>query len=247
VDSIGGIASIPAYQAIDGLDRPSQYASRYADEILYTDHWIGVLLRAIDEHASIRDAIVAVTADHGESLGESNRYFVHSFASTPQLAHVPLILRAPGVAPGRRSGLASHVDLVPTLLGLAGLPADPDAPGVDLGPYLREGRPLPERTVYCDLGPEVGAYRDDGFVRVLGTLAPWQRADGDEVTANEPSGLRFAWHGDGSWDLAPPADGDGALSAEIRRYVDDAVPMQRAAPRREEERLQLRALGYVVD
>jgi predicted AlkP superfamily pyrophosphatase or phosphodiesterase len=53
--------------------------------------------------------------------------------------HVPLILLAPGLAPGRDEAPADTVDLAPTLAALAGLPA-PAVDGVDLGPRLAAAR-----------------------------------------------------------------------------------------------------------
>ena len=57
----------------------------------------GRLLDGFDE-VSGPGAIVAVTADHGESLGEEGFYFSHGFGTAPNLAHVPFLLRAPGLA-----------------------------------------------------------------------------------------------------------------------------------------------------
>jgi len=160
-----GWFGIPAYQALPGLRRPSQYRSRYAGEIRYFDEWLGRLLAAAEGAAGGRELAVLLTADHGESLGEEDFYFSHGHATTPDLSHVPFLLRAPGVAPERRSELAHHVDILPTLLDLAGLPIPADARGIALGPALRGEVAFPDRTVYCDVGEEVGAYRRDLFLR----------------------------------------------------------------------------------
>ncbi len=53
--------------------------------------------------------------------------------------HVPLVILAPGIRPGRDETPADTVDLAPTLAALAGLPA-PDVDGVDLGPRLEVER-----------------------------------------------------------------------------------------------------------
>ena len=53
--------------------------------------------------------------------------------------HVPLVLRVPGLGPGRDEAPAATVDLAPTLAALTGLPA-PAADGSDLGPRLEGAR-----------------------------------------------------------------------------------------------------------
>ena len=74
--------------------------------------------------------------------------------TTPDLAHVPFVLRAPGVPVVRRSEPVSHLDVMPTLLEAAGIPAPEGLRGIALGPALRSGEPLPGRLVYCDMGFE---------------------------------------------------------------------------------------------
>ena len=95
---------------------------------------------------------MAFTADHGESFGEGGFYLTHGHATTPDQVRVPLLMRAPELAPGRRADPVHHVDLAPTLVELAGLEAFPEARGLVLGPYLRSGRPLPERLLFSDVG-----------------------------------------------------------------------------------------------
>jgi arylsulfatase A-like enzyme len=188
-----GPNGIPAYQAVPGEQRPSAYKRRYAQEIAYLDAELARLLAGL--RARGRPLVAAVTADHGESLGEGGFWFQHGHASTPDLGRIPLLLAAPGLAPGRRSELVHHVDLMPTLLELAGLPVPADARGIALGPYLRSGDPLPERTLFCDVGDDVSAYAGERFYRrrqppgegqrsFAGTFqwspgVPWQRVSDD--------------------------------------------------------------------
>ncbi len=224
-----GWGGIPAYQVIEGLDRLSQYRSRYADEVHYADHWIGELIAAVDAQA--RDAIVLLTSDHGEAFGENDRYLVHFYTSTPENAHVPLILRAPGLPPGRRPGIASHVDVMPTLLELAGLDAPPGLRGIALGPLVRGDRPLPDRTVYCDTGRELSAYERGGFLRVLGGGRGGPR----------PVVTRYEWSEDGAWTRSPqPA----RLSPSLREHLKKRPPTVTAPAMPSRLARQLRALGY---
>ena len=188
-----GPGGIPKYQALPGEARPSVYKQRYAQEVAYFDTELGRVLAAL--RARGRPLVALITADHGESMGEAGYWFQHGHASTPELGRIPLLLQAPSLAPGRRSELVHHVDLMPTLLELVGLPVPEGARGIALGPYLRSGEPLPERTLFCDVGDEVSAYAGDRFYRkrhprgaetrsFAGTFrwspgVPWQRVSDD--------------------------------------------------------------------
>jgi arylsulfatase A-like enzyme len=229
--------AIPAYQAIEGLSLPSEYRGRYADEIFYADESIGRLVAAFEGLG--RTAVVLLTADHGESLGEDGRFFMHGFATTPQLAHVPMVLVAPGLAPSRRRDLVHHVDVMPTLLDLAGIAVPDGSAGASLAALVREGREMPDRIVYCDIGSDVSAYRGAGMVRALGVIGAWS---GPDAPRTEPVWQSYAWRRDGSWSRVPEID---VPKADVRRYLATAVPIARTelSPERIEE---LRALGYVV-
>ncbi|MCE9636377.1 MAG: sulfatase-like hydrolase/transferase [Planctomycetes bacterium] len=98
-------------------------AQGYDGEVAYTDHQVGRLLDGLAA-AGLGGAVVAVVADHGESLGEHGEA-THGFLLHEATLHVPLILAdgVRGVAAGaRRSEPASTRDLAPTLLALAGAP-----------------------------------------------------------------------------------------------------------------------------
>jgi arylsulfatase A-like enzyme len=231
-----GLDGIPAYQAIVGLDLPSQYKGRYAGEIFHADASIGRLLEAVRSRRP--GTIVLLTSDHGESFGENSRYLVHGYTTTPDVAHVPFILEAPGIEPGRRREPVSHVDVMPTLLELAGVPIPEAAAGTALGPHLRaEREPLPERWVYCDIGRELSAYRSDHFVRLLGVEGPWQPG----AEASRPLWVRHDWSRS-TWKRSPGGDLDEAILG----YSENVVPMHLAELSQPSIEM-LRSLGYSAD
>jgi arylsulfatase A-like enzyme len=162
-------------------------------------------------------------------MGERQRWFVHFFGSTPENAHVPMILRAPGVPPERRREPVGHVDVLPTLLELAGIEPPAGHRGIALGPFLRGGRPLPERLLLCDTGREVSAYTGEGFVRVA-------LRDGEA-----PRGEAFAWGADGVWRAT---GSQVALPESLLDYVRSRAPTVEAPLLSPETRARLRALGY---
>lgn len=74
------------------------------------------------EGSQREEAIVVVTADHGELLGDHCLYGKRSWYDGA--SRMPLIIASPsGLPAGRQNGdLVSHLDVMPTLLDLAGLP-----------------------------------------------------------------------------------------------------------------------------
>lgn len=89
------------------------YIAGYDSAICYTDLYIGELLRHIKNNA-----IIILTADHGESLGEHNVYFNHGENIYNEQLHIPLIIKDKRCfKEGRVISMAiSIIDIVPTIL-----------------------------------------------------------------------------------------------------------------------------------
>ena len=239
---LAGLNGIPSYQELDGVRRPSIYETRYAEEIAYADHWIGELISRVDAIAPDADTIVVLTADHGESLGEEGRYFMHGTSTTPDQAHVPLIVRAPGLPEGRRSEIVHHVDVMPTLLELVGFETPADASGIALGPVLRGDLPLPDRLVYCDAGFGLSAYGPGGFVRARDIQTAWNSGEADHAAEKAPRWAEYRWTPGEPWQVV---DSIEEISKEtIRSYFRQAIPMVETKEFSEWRAKQLRALGY---
>jgi arylsulfatase A-like enzyme/Flp pilus assembly protein TadD len=96
---------------------PEPFAARYAKEpylgeVAAVDSFLAPLLGAT------RGALVVVTADHGESLGEHGE-LTHGLFAYEATLKVPLVLAGPGVQPGKDGRPARHVDIFPTVLQAA--------------------------------------------------------------------------------------------------------------------------------
>lgn len=105
----------------------------YDSEIGYVD----AHLRALFEMLPMDDdTLVIVTSDHGEEFGEHGR-FGHRNQLYAELVHVPLLVSWPARLPAHRAqGVASTVDLLPTLESIVGAELAPHQVGVDLAPML---------------------------------------------------------------------------------------------------------------
>ena len=118
------------------LEDTAKTRAKYDSEIAFTDHHLGRLLKALPKD----NAFLLFVADHGESLYEHD-YLGHGRRIYQTGLHIPLIIRGPGVKPGRTSTPARGIDIGPTLLAMAGLKPAQGMLGKDLlGGGVQAGR-----------------------------------------------------------------------------------------------------------
>ena len=124
----------------------------YCGEVTMVDRWVGHLLSKLDVLGVANTTYVVFTSDHGFYFGEHD-YFgkaewfhdpdatIAAGADLPawlpeswlltldwsplyqELTRVPLMIRGPGLEPGRRTALTTAPDIAPTILDLVGLEA----------------------------------------------------------------------------------------------------------------------------
>ncbi|MCA1726872.1 MAG: sulfatase-like hydrolase/transferase [Actinobacteria bacterium] len=90
----------------------------YAAELSYCDRVLARVLESLDQRGLLDDTVIAVTSDHGESLGEHHK-LSHVLSMHEPLLHVPLAVSGPGVPPGTHDGVMGLLSLAPMLRGLA--------------------------------------------------------------------------------------------------------------------------------
>ena len=113
----------------------SQISNRYVAEIAFADAQLRRLLDTLDRRGLAGRTIVVVLADHGESLGERGERD-HGIFLYDNVMQIPLLIRAPGVAATRVLPIARIIDVMPTILELAGQPAR-HSDGSSLSPLMR--------------------------------------------------------------------------------------------------------------
>ncbi len=111
----------------------SEYLRLYRAEVAFNDDSFGRLIDRLRASGELDETIVVFTADHGEEFWEHGR-FGHGYTLHDEVLRVPLVMRFPGIRePGRRvERVVGTVDVLPTILGLLGLPPIAAASGSSL-------------------------------------------------------------------------------------------------------------------
>lgn len=121
-------------------DRVAKAHATYQGEVTMVDAWVGHLLRKIESLGIAERTAIVFTSDHGFYFGEHGGYFGKmAYATSPdghlydhsergaiwthsplyeEVTALPLLMKIPGLQPGRHAGLTSAVDVMPTVLDL---------------------------------------------------------------------------------------------------------------------------------
>jgi arylsulfatase A-like enzyme len=124
---------------------------RYDNGVRAADAGVGMLVAGMESRGLLDSTLLVVTADHGESLRERPAcLFAHDPFLTEQTLRVPLIVRFPGAryAGTRVADLVRGIDVLPTMLDVAGVEAPPGLQGRSLVPLAR-GETLPPAVLFA--------------------------------------------------------------------------------------------------
>jgi arylsulfatase A-like enzyme len=106
--------------------------------VRYADDAVGTLLNKLDDLGVLDETAVLVSSDHGEAFGELGVYADHQ-AADQATAHIPAILRWPGLEPRVYRGLHYHLDVAATVTELAGLNPASHWDGISVATELEAG------------------------------------------------------------------------------------------------------------
>jgi arylsulfatase A-like enzyme len=240
----------------------------YAAEVANADFLLGRVLLALERRGVLARTLVVVTSDHGEELMDHGA-LDHVRTLYQEAVRIPLVLAGPGVPAGVRIGaLMESIDLLPTLLDLLAIPAQPATDGRSAAPLL--ACPRASSSLACAVqaaasrlggGERPSAFAATSFDRGLPAL----RREPHDFKAAVVSGARkletlgaeperesrlFDLSKDPR-ELRPlPVDGSGmsrslgeSLDAWLRRLPDDRYC--EGGPPSPELRRELEALGYL--
>jgi arylsulfatase A-like enzyme len=213
----------------------SRMAALYAKGVRDADAALGELLAGVRTHAP--DPLIAVVADHGESLdewltGRGYAYDHGEFLEEGEI-RIPLVIAGPGVTPGRSSAIASIRDSTHAAEA-AGI-GDPEA-------RPRVGHLLRARAARSGAPSGLGGRaRAGGLCPKRGPAPP--RAGGDGWEEHRDAGYRRSGLVARRAAAGAPGDGAAQIVADRCRFPHRALPSHRRIDPRRPARPRLRGPG----
>jgi len=220
-----------------------RFGDPYAEEIAFTDHCVGKVIDALKRQGLYNPALIVLTSDHGEMLGEHGEQG-HGYYIYDPVTWVPLIVKLPGRDTGRRvDRIAGLVDVAPTIASLSGLAMPETVTGEDLTPLL-EGKPAEptERFIYCESFLPQKTYNTNVLLGLIGRRWKYIRTTRPELydlQVDPGEQHNFAETERGRCRVM-----DDALEAMVRELVAASVGSD-AEALSDEARERLESLGYV--
>jgi arylsulfatase A-like enzyme len=161
----------------------------YYAAITFIDNEVGRLLDALAETGQAENTIVLLTSDHGDMLGSHGTNLKRK--PWQESIQVPGILRYPAAVESNQKTdlLASHVDVVPTLLGLARVETEVEMDGQDLSPHLFSA----EQGGQAEESAPESVYLQSYTATERNEHEPWRGVRTEQYT--------YAQHADRSWVL----------------------------------------------
>lgn len=167
----------------------------YYGMVTLLDAQIGRILDALDDAGLSDNTIVVFATDHGEYLGDHG--LMGKGFHYDSVLRTPMIVRGAGIQAGRRlDGVASAVDLAPTLLAYTGVDEPEGVQGTSMLPALTGEGSLPRSAVLTE--------NDDDFVPMRArtvTTRAWKLTwylnspDGELYDrGNDPTEQHNLWH-----------------------------------------------------
>ena len=125
-------------------DKARQWIAGYYAHCTALDDCFASLLKTIDEAGIADDTVVIFTSDHGDMLGSQGE--VKKQRPWEESIRVPMLARVPGGPAGKAlNATIDTADLMPTMLGLAGLPNPDTVEGHDFSGYMLRGEDDPSK------------------------------------------------------------------------------------------------------
>lgn len=174
----------------------------YYDEIARADRNIGLVIESLRQEGVLDNTLVMVLSDNGSLFGGAKTTLYSEGIKTPLVLRLPTKV-LPGIA---NQQLVSAVDIMPTVLALAGLPLVPNTPGVSLWPTLQDPTVPVRDYIYA----ESNQHGQPNFSRVVRTKAFSYHRNFLKRKLCDP-------YGDTVWESGLPRDARHAEFYDLQR------------------------------
>ncbi|ULL18329.1 DUF4976 domain-containing protein [Paenibacillus sp. H1-7] len=145
---------------MDAMDRADDELLRKVRAIHYgmirfIDDTLATIFAKMESLGLMEHTMIIFTSDHGDSMGAHGLIQKHN-GFYDSFTHVPFIVYTPGYKGPKRTGhMVELVDVMPTLLDMAGVPVPYGCQGRSLAPFLRsEQEYVPREYVVMESGEE---------------------------------------------------------------------------------------------
>ncbi len=112
--------------------------NNYDNRVFQADNYLEQIYQKLEEKGFMEDALIVITADHGESVGERGKYG-HSYNLYQESVHIPLLFYDTQTAAEDDLFYGTQIDIAPTILDKLNLPI----PDVWDGHSILKEQPLP--------------------------------------------------------------------------------------------------------
>ena len=219
--------------------------SQYDGALAYVDAEVKRLLDGLKQSGLYDNTLVVVTADHGEALGERS-FLGHSSSVHQELVHVPLLVKYPGptspLAGQPVETITSGVDIMPTVLDVAGIAIPPNLQGQSLrklssgAPALVLAESFPNHLIRLKQRSDLGQRAIyQGHWKYIGSTTGQKELYN---LSDDPAELQNLYKSDDPVSRR--------FSEELDQWVQ-AIPRLKTAPDKmdRQTRDRLRSLGYI--
>jgi arylsulfatase A-like enzyme len=244
----GGIDPLKLLPNGQDRQRIGRILDQYDGEILYADHHVGRLLKGLGDLGVLENALVIVTADHGEEFFEHGKD-KHGKSAYEEVLRVPFLVHWRDKVPAGATydGVVGHIDVLPTILALLGMEPPAGVQGESFaGRIMKPTKDPANRKIFAlvvDNSVEMEMVRDGRYklIRYLGGAQEGR----EELYDLEQDPLERT-------DIAPHASAQvAALRRELEafnkftRQAASGVRAEQVQKLDRDTERALRSLGYI--
>ncbi|MBK1856023.1 sulfatase-like hydrolase/transferase [Verrucomicrobiaceae bacterium 5K15] len=153
-----------------------RYVNRYWNSVAWVDHQVKEFCDFLKAEGRYDNAIIIVTGDHGEEFQEQGSW-CHCSSLQPEQTHVPMLIKWPSyMGRGPSHTQASHMDIMPSILGLLGCPEEElnKLAGHNLLANEPTSHTQISTTAYAGKSGETMVLRRDGYTATFSWKNYWE-------------------------------------------------------------------------